>query len=255
MILLPKILKEERTKLIIFTLLMTAISVAQVLLWPTFTKMIPALKEMVPKSFSWIVDGLVDDGFIYFLITQQMIKNIGMFGGFFAILLGASAISRELENGTMAHLLAQPVSRDRVILEKYSIGALALSFPVMLSTIISSPLATVINEQLDLLYMFYAGVFSYLVVLNIFSFVFLVGIFVDEQIKVISFGLGFTLVMMLFSIFKETSFLSVYGLMDPEILKPLMRAGIFPLEQALFSLAISLACLAASWFFFRRANI
>ena len=255
MILLPKILKEERTKIIIFTVLMVAISIAQVLLWPTFTKMIPALKEMVPKTFSWIVDGLVDDGFVYFLITQQMIKNVGMFGGFLAILLGASAISRELENGTMAHLLAQPISRNRVVLEKYFLGAAALFLPVMLSTVLAAPLAPVIKEKLDILYMAYSGIFSYLVVLNIFSFVFLVGVFVDEQIKTISTGLGFTLVMMLLSIFKETSYLSIYGFMDPEILKPLMRAGIFPMEHALISLALSLACLAASWLGFRRANI
>lgn len=228
MLLFEKLLKEERTKIISFTLLMVAISVAQVLLWPTFTKMIPALKEMVPSAFSWIVDGFVDDGFVYFLITQQMIKNVGMFGGFLAILLGASAISKELENGTMVHLLAQPISRTRVILEKYIFNALALSFPVIFSTVLVSPIAPMINENLDLLYMFYSGVFSYLIVLNIFSLVFLAGIFLDEQIKTISIGLGFTITMMILSIFKETSFLSVYGWMDPKILKPLIKAGIFP---------------------------
>ena len=44
-------------------------------------------------------------------------------GTFLAILLATSAISRELEAGTLELLLAQPVSRDRVLLSKFLFNA------------------------------------------------------------------------------------------------------------------------------------
>lgn len=255
MILWHKLWRDEWLKLLIFTLFMGIVAVLQATLWPMFSRFIPAVKELVPDAFKGFMSGMVEEGFIYFTLTQQLIKNVGVFGSALALLLGASAIAREIEAGTMELLLAQPISRARVITEKYLFGCGVLAVPVILSTFLTWPGGLLVGETIDPAALMVSGVYCYLVVLTLFSLALLAGTWLADQMQVISIGIGVALVMTILSLFKETKFFSLYGWIDPEMLRPILVLGYLPWKEMALFAAVNGLIFALARRRFLRMNI
>lgn len=253
--LLAKMWRDERLKVYIFFFLMAFFAVAQVFFWPTISKLLPAVEARIPEPFKGIFSGMVSQGFVYFIITQQFMKLIGFFGSFFAVLLAANAMIKEIENGTMELLMAQPVSRTRVFIEKYSFGALAIAFVVIVGGILASPAAGLVNEELDFWNTLLASIIGFLVLLLLYSFLFTISLFLEDQMQTISLGLGLSLLMSVLVLFKETKWLSIYNWLDPDFLLPVMKQGIMPWSTCLFLLLLSLSVAGIGLVKFRKMNI
>lgn len=253
--LIYKELREERVKLLVFTLLMSGIATAQVLFWPTIRKILPAVIDSIPDILRGFVGSFIAEGFSYFLITQQFMKNIGMFGGFFAVLIAASAIAREMENGTMEFLLAQPISRARVLTEKYLLNLVFLAVPVLISTMANYPMSLVVNESINPGHLFLAGIYAYFVLAIVYSFTFCVGVFIDNQMHVISGGLILVFVMGILVFFDATKFLSLYAWLDREYLGIVLSSGAVPWHMFGVFVVINAALFGVAFYRFRGINI
>lgn len=253
--LLAKEIREERVKLVVFTLLMSGIAIAQVLFWPTINRMLPALVDKIPQVLRGFVDSFIAEGFSYFLITQQFIKNIGMFGGFFAVLIAASAIAREMESGTMEFLLAQPISRTRVLTEKYFYNLGFLAIPVLVSTMANFPMALTINESIDPWYLFLSAVYGFLVLAIVYSFTFCIGVFIDNQMHVISGGLILVFVMGILVFFDATKFLSLYAWLDRDYLSPVLTTGSIPGHMIAVFIVINAILYGIALYRFRKISV
>lgn len=247
--------REEWIKLLVFTLLMTGISIAQCLFWPTINKMLPKVIKAIPDVFRGLFENVISEGFPFFIITQQFMKNIGMFGGFLAVLVAASAVARELENGTMEFLLAQPISRIRVLTEKYFLNLAFLAVPVILSTLVLYPAALSINESVDLGHLFLASIYAFTILAIVYSFTFCVGVFIDNQMHVISGGLFFVLVMGICVFFDATKYLSIYAWLDRDYLGPVLNTGLLPWHMIAIFIVINAALFGVAFLRFRRINI
>jgi ABC-2 type transport system permease protein len=252
---LRKLIRDEWIKVIAFTLLMSLVSVVQVMFWPNIKKMVPLVLDQLPSMLKGIIGGMATEGFVFFIMTQQLIKNIVLFGSALAILLGASAVAREREAGTLELLLAQPVSRTRVLVEKFIFNAIVLAIPVLISSLLAWPAAFLVDETIDPMALLVASVYCYLVLLVVFAFTFTLGVVIDEQMKVLSASVGACIVMMLLVIFDETKPFSIYGYIYPEVLRPIFVAGVIPYTLALSMAAISALLLWLSNLLFRKRTI
>jgi ABC-type transport system involved in multi-copper enzyme maturation permease subunit len=253
--LFSKMLRDEWVKLVAFFIFMSAVAVAQTVLWPKIRIMLPSILELVPQKFKWMIGGMQTEGFVYFTITQQMMKNIGMFGSALAVILGASAVSKEIEAGTMELLLAQPISRKRVLLEKYLFNLGILFIPVVISTLLTYPAALIIGESISLTGLLITGLYGFFIVAVVYSFSFFLGVMIDTQMQVIVAGLGFCLVMFILTVFKSTSFLSLYGYMDLDIMRQIFALGSIPSIEMIVFAMLCAAFFAASWWRFSKKTI
>jgi ABC-2 type transport system permease protein len=253
--LFPKMLRDEWVKLVAFFVFMSAVAVVQTVLWPKIRVMLPSILELVPQKFKWMIGGMQTEGFVYFTITQQMMKNIGMFGSALAVILGASAVAKEIEAGTMELLLAQPVSRKRVLLEKYLFNLGVLFIPIVVSTLLTYPAALMIGESISLTGLLIAGLYGFFIVAVVYSFTFFLGVMIDTQMQVIVAGLGFCLVMFILSVFKSTGFLSVYGYMGLDILRPMFTHHAVPWTATFVFALLCAASFTASWWRFSKKTI
>ena len=248
-----KMLRDEWVKLLAFLVFMAAVSVVQTVFWPTFKKLLPTLMEVVPKQLEWLIAEMQREGFVYFTITQQFMKNVGMFGSALAIILGASAVAKEVEAGTMELLLAQPISRMRVLAEKYLFNLGVLALPVLFSTALVYPSALFIGENINPEALLVAGVYSLSLVAVIYSFTFFLGVLIDTQMQVIVGSLALCLLMMILAVFKSTSFLSLYRYMDLDILRPIfMNASVPLIESFAFASICAAFFFAGAWRFSKK---
>jgi len=253
--LFSKMLRDEWVKLVAFFIFMSAVAIVQTALWPKIRVMLPSIMELVPHKLKWLIGGMQAEGFVYFTITQQMMKNIGVFGSALAVILGASAVAKEIEAGTMELLLAQPISRKRVLFEKYLFNLSLLFIPVFISTLLTWSAALMIGESISMTGLLITGLYGFCIVAVVYSFTFFLGVLIETQMQVIVAGLGFCLVMFILTVFKSTSYLSVYGYMDLDIMRQIFTFHAVPLiEMVVFSL-LSAALFSLSWLRFSKKTI
>lgn len=253
--LLRKMIRDEWLKVVSFTIFMSAVSVAQVIFWPEVEKVIIVIRDIVPEFLQWMTGGIASEGFSFYLITQQLLKNIGIFGSALAVLLGASAVAKERELGTLELLLAQPVSRTRFLTEKFFFNAVVLALPILISNMLVYPSSFLVGESIDPAVLLVSGLYCFSVLLVVFAFTFFLGIFLEDQMQVISTGVGACLVMMLLIIFDQTKPFSLYGYLEVEHLRPIFRAGRVPYLESLTFVVISLGFLSLSIFSFRKHTV
>lgn len=94
-----------------------------------------ALVENMPKAFEGLVGDLTNlQEFPSYIASQLFDIRLPLIAGIMAIILGQSLSTREEERGELRTLLAQPVSRTRLLAEKWlalvvvtGIGVLALA--------------------------------------------------------------------------------------------------------------------------------
>ncbi|MBW1873518.1 MAG: ABC transporter permease subunit [Deltaproteobacteria bacterium] len=250
-----KMLRDEWVKLLAFFVFMSAVSVVQIVFWPTFEKLLPSIMEVVPKKLQWLVGAMQREGFVYFTMTQQLMKNVGMFGSALAIILGASAVAKEIEAGTMELLLAQPISRMRVLAEKYLFNLGVLAIPLLFSTVLVYPAALFIGENISLTALLVAGLYCFSLVAVIYSFAFFLGVLVDTQMQVIVVSLAVCLIMMILAVFKSTSFLSLFSYMDLVILRAIFISAQVPLLEIFAFALVCAAFFAGAVWRFRKKTI
>lgn len=253
--LLTKMWHDERLKFIIFFILMLVISVAQILFWPTIQKLVPAFVENIPEPFKGLFGGMATQGFTYFVITQQFMKAVGFFGAFFTVILATSGLVKEIENRTMGLLLAQPISRTRVFLEKYLFGLMILAVTIIVSTILISPAAGIINESLDFWNTLLASVLGFLVLALLYSVMFTASLFLEDQMQAISLGLGFSFLMSLLVLFDQTKSFSIFAWLDPDVMLPILLNGSMPWGTCLIIIALSVVTAGIGLRKFERMNL
>ena len=247
--------RDEWGKMLVFTFFMSVISVVQTTFWPTIREMLPRIREFFPDFMQWMVGGITEEGFIFYIITQQMVKNVVIFGSALAVLLGASAIAKEREAGTLELLLAQPISRTRVLAEKFFFNAAVLAVPILISMMLVWPAAIAIGDEIDPAALLVGAIYCYAVFSVIYAFTFAIGVVVDEQMRVVSYGLGACLLMMILIIYEETKPYSIYGYLDVEILRPIFTAGRVMFWETLTFAAMSAGFFVISLLLFRKKTI
>ena len=230
-----------------YGILLELMLAAAVLFWPNFRDNIGALKLMAPLPvLKEMVDVLAQGGVAAYINGQHFFKGVNTMGAAAAVLFACGAVAGEVHRGTFEIWLARPLSRRRLLAERWLFGALAVCVPVFATSATIPWLCTFVDERMDLGLLMLASVHQSLFLLGIYGATFLWSTCGKDPTK-IAFAMLF-LVTFEFGLYmvKTVTHYSIFRLTDVEAYVDLWtRRALDPVETALLAL-VALALLGAS---------
>jgi hypothetical protein len=134
-----------------FFVVLELMLIPAVLWWPEFAKHTKQLRAMAPLPvMRGLVDTLEQGGAFAYVTGQHFFKGCNTLGTAAAVLLAAGAIAGEAHRGTLEIWLGRPLSRTRILTERFAAGALAVALPVFATTLTIPPLAARVGATLEL---------------------------------------------------------------------------------------------------------
>ena len=110
---------------------------AAILYWPAFREHTGALKALagpIPMLKDMIVQ-LEDKGAVAYVLSQHFFKGCNVLGVAAATLFAVGAVAGEAHRGTLEIFLMRPISRRRLLTERFVVGALQVIVPIFLTTL------------------------------------------------------------------------------------------------------------------------
>jgi len=119
-----------------FFVVLEAMLVPAVLYWPDFIKNFAPLRELIPLPvLRDAADSIAAGGAFAYVAGQHFFKGCNTLGTAAAVLMAVGAVAGESQRGTLEIWLARPLSRKRILSERWLQGALATTVPVFVSTL------------------------------------------------------------------------------------------------------------------------
>lgn len=134
------------------TLVLEAHLVAAILYWPEFAKNAPVLRALIPPiaRIREDFDKLIQGGVFGYVAGQHLFKFSNLVGTVAAIVFAAGAVAGEAHRGTLEIWLARPVTRTRILTERWLTGAAALVLPLFATTLSAPWLLTTVDQTTPL---------------------------------------------------------------------------------------------------------
>jgi ABC-type transport system involved in multi-copper enzyme maturation permease subunit len=140
-------LKSALWRALGYGLVLEAMLAGAILFWPNFKENIGALKALVPiQVLKDMVDSLGQGGVVAYVNGQHFFKGCSTLGCAAAVLFAMGAVAGEAQRGTLEIWLARPLSRRRILSERYAAGALAVALPVFATTLTIPWLMSFVGE-------------------------------------------------------------------------------------------------------------
>lgn len=147
-----------------------ALLVGAILFWPSFEDNIDALRDMAPmESLKGMIDQLEAGGIVAYVNGQHFFKGCNSVGVLAAVVFAMGVVAGEAQRGTLEILLARPMSRRRVLSERWIVGALAVVLPVYASTHTIPRLLGFIDEDMAHWPLFLSATHQSLLLLALYS--------------------------------------------------------------------------------------
>ena len=180
-----------------FTVVLELLLVPAILFWPNFRDNIDALRGMMPfKAAREMLDQFGTAGAAGYVCGQQFFKACNTLGTAAAVLLAAGAVAGEAHRGTLEIWISRPISRRRLLLERWAGGALAVVLPVFATSATIPWLATFVDERISLAAMLLCAVHQSVLLLAIYSATFFFSTIGSNPL-----GIGFAMLLFMISQF------------------------------------------------------
>ena len=124
---------------------------AAIYCWPNFMENIGGIKALaapIPMLKS-LVEQVDKGGVAGYVVGQHFFKGCSTLGTAAAILFASGAVAGEAHRGTMELWLARPVSRMRLLTERYALGLLAAIVPVFATSLTVPWLLQLVDQTMD----------------------------------------------------------------------------------------------------------
>lgn len=155
--------------------------------WPTFAENVGLIaKLMKPLPIvSDLTTMVADKGVTAYVAGQHYFKGCSALGTAAGILFASSAIAGEAHRGTLELWLARPVSRTRLLTERWIGGALAVVLPVFVSSYtIPYMLERMVGETMEYGDLTRCAVHMSLFLLPVYAITFAWSAFSSEPLKI-----------------------------------------------------------------------
>jgi ABC-2 type transport system permease protein len=193
--------------------------VPAILYWPSFEQNVGKLKSMTPLPvLKQLVTSLEEGGVFAYVAGQHFFKGANVLGAVAAVLFAMGAVAGEAHRGTLEILLARPVSRRRILTERYLQGALALIVPMILTTLTIPWLLTFVDEPGSLSPYLLAAVHECIFLLAIFSLAFAWSCIGRRPLAIATGMLFLTILQFAIYLVERATQWSVIRLVDIEVL-------------------------------------
>jgi len=234
------------------TLVLELMLVPAVLYWPEFEVHVGKLKSMTPLPVLKQLVGTLESGGVFaYVAGQHFFKGCNVLGAVAAVLFAMNAVAGEAHRGTLEILLARPVSRVRLLSERWLMGAAALCLPIVGTTLTIPPLLAHIDIDALLRPYLLSALHECAFVVGIYSLTFLWSS-LGRRPLMIAMGMIFVTILE-FAIYlvERMTHWSLIRLVDIEVLMRIQAKGLDPLLVG-GMLAFSALCFALSQLAFRR---
>jgi ABC-type transport system involved in multi-copper enzyme maturation permease subunit len=236
-----------------YLLVLEAMLIAAVLFWPDFQKGIPYFKTLSSLPIAKdLLKPVEQSGVEGYIVVQHFFKGCNVMGTSAAVLFAMGAIAGEAHRGTLETWLSRPLSRGRIMLERWFGGAVALTLPILLSSVTVPEALALIDETMPRGGLILGAVHESLFVLCFYSFTFLLSCLSSRPIT-IAFG------MLLFTTFNFAMYLittvthwSVFRLADINVFGAILDTRQLDLTTNIGFVAFNVLCIALSLFVFAR---
>ena len=237
-----------------FLFVLEAMLVPAILFWPNFRDNIDALRGMAPlPMLKDMVDALGKGGIAAYVLGQHFFKGCNSLGVAAAILFSMGAVAGEAQRGTLEIWLSRPLSRKRMLSEKWIGGALAISLPVFVTSATIPYLLSFVDEGMALGPLMVCALHQSLFLVMIYSVTFLLSS-MGRKPTVIAFVMLFltTLEFALYLV-KTATHYSLFRLVDVPTFMAIYGKSSLEAGPTAVIAGVTLAAFAASlWVFERR---
>lgn len=237
-----------------FAVLLEAMLAAAILFWPEFLENLSALRSMASSIpiVGESMQRIEEEGFPAYALAQHFFKGCNALGTAAAILFAAPAVAGEVHHGTLELWLARPFSRARLLLERWVGGALALTVPVLLTSLTIPLLAERVGEYEPYAPYLACAAHQSLFLLAIYALTFLASCMGSNPSRIALVALFLAVFQFALYMVKTVTHWSLFRLCDLEMLLELASDGRWNLP-VLGGLALTVAAsLTASLLVFRR---
>jgi ABC-2 type transport system permease protein len=198
-----------------YFLVLEGMLVAAILLWPNFEENVGALRKMVPlQMLKDIGESIEERGIAAYVNAQQFFKACNTLGSAVAVFFAMSAVAGEAHRGTLEIWLARPISRARMLNERFAAGALALVVPILATTATIPLLLESVGEELELGPLLLCAVHQSLFLLVLYAATFLYSCCSSRPALIAFVMLVFAIVEFSLYMVQHATHWSVYRLSD-----------------------------------------
>jgi len=236
---------------IAYALLLEVMIAAAILYWPSFEENFESYRKMVPfESLRKLVDSIA--GIDAYVNLQHFYKACNVLGTAAAVFFAAGAVAGEANRGTLELWLSRPVSRTRMLLERYVVGALAVTLPIFATSATIPYWLGRVGEEMSLSGLMLSSVHQSLFLLVLYSLAFCISTVTSRPMPV-ALGLLF-LTIFEFSIYlvMEWTHYSWFRLADIDDFKAIVNTGQLDASTCGPLAAGSAALLGLSLYLFHR---
>jgi ABC-type transport system involved in multi-copper enzyme maturation permease subunit len=227
--------------------------VPAILYWPSFEANVGKLKSLTPLPvLKQLVSSLEEGGVFAYVAGQQFFKAANVLGAIAAVLFAMNAVAGEAQRGTLEILLARPITRRRILLERYLQGALALSVPIFLTTLTIPWLLTFVKEPGTLPPYLLAAVHECVFLLAIYSLTFCWSSFSRRPLLIATGMLFLTILQFALYLVERVTHWSLIRLVDIEVLLKIQAQRALDPAIVLPLIVFSALCLVISQIAFAR---
>lgn len=220
--------------------------------WPNFRDNVGALQALTPKSLRHVVDKFADGAASTYVIGQHFMKGCSALGMAAAVLFSVGAVAGEAHRGTLEIWLARPVSRHRLLFERWLAGAVALVLPVFLTSLTIPWMLAWHDERMDVSDLLRCSAHESAFLLSVYSATFLASTLSSQPLKIAVWVLFLAVLQVAIYLVHTITHWSLMRLADLEVFHTILRTNAFdwPLFGGL--LAASALLLGAAHFAFAR---
>lgn len=208
-----------------FALVLEVMLVPAILFWPEFAllleegghfaQMIAGVSPVMNDIVTAVAGGIAaDQGPQAYICMQHFFKGCSTLGIAAAVLFAVNAIAGEAQRGSLEMMLARPITRRRLLLERWALGAIAVSLPVLLTTATIPPLVATIDEQIELWPLLLCAIHESLLLLSIFSIAFLASTLGQRPVRIAVVLLFFFTLQFALYFVEGVTYWSVFRLAD-----------------------------------------
>ncbi|MCP3917262.1 MAG: ABC transporter permease subunit [bacterium] len=217
--------------------------------WPSFAENVGSLKNLsrpIPM-LTEMIDLIEARGVGAYVAAQHFFKGCNTLGVAAAVLFAYSAIAGEAHRGTMEQWLARPVSRTRLLTERYLLGFAACALPILLTSATAPFLLARVEiegvaQTMELSDLMRGAVHESLFLGTIYSLTFLLSAVGSEPLKI-------AFIMMFASIFEFAIYMvetithySVFRLADIETFDQINVSDALSMRAILGFVVFSIVC-------------
>jgi ABC-type transport system involved in multi-copper enzyme maturation permease subunit len=249
-------LREHRFQLIgmlAYFVVLELLLAAAVLFWPDFEQNLEALRSMAPlEALKGIVDKIGEAGVPAYVNGQHFFKGCNTVGMLAAVVFAMGAVAGEAQRGTLEIWLARPLSRRRILFERWVAGAVAVSLPVFASSATVPWLLDRVHEEMPFGMLMLGSLHESIFLLAIYSITFLFSCMSSRPILIGFAMLMFTIFEFALYMIQDVTHASIFRLTDIDVFARIGAMHTLDTRIVLPMLLVIAAALAGSFAVFAR---